>query len=69
MGPLLALECPCFRKNVIFTCKIVFVVVVVVFLSFDNFLLKYVIVLISGKLGLKLRSFVKTGYFDLLFIF
>ena len=39
MGPLLVLVCPCFRENVIVTCKIVSFLC-----SWDNFLLKNVIV-------------------------
>ena len=64
MGPLLALVCPCFRKNVIFTFKIAS------FLwSLDNFLLKNVVVFIFGNQILwKWRSFEKGVIFDLLFI-
>ena len=54
MGPLLVLVCPCFRKNVIVTCKIV------TFLrSLDIFLLKNVIVFIFGNQISKCRSFEK----------
>ena len=44
MGPLLVLICPCFRENVIVTCKIVSFLC-----SFDNFLLKNVIVFFFGN--------------------
>ena len=64
MGPLLVLVCPCFRKNVIVTCKIV------TFLwSLDIFLLKNVIVFIFGNQISKWRSFEKRAIFDLLFTF
>ena len=51
MGPRIALVCPCFRKNVIVTCKIVYFLC-----NLDNFLLKNVIVLIFGKELLKWHS-------------
>ena len=40
MGPLLVLVCPCFKKNVIVTCKTVSFFLC----SLDDFLLKKVIV-------------------------
>ena len=43
MGTLLALVCPCFRKNVIGTCNIVSLLC-----SLNNFLLKTVFVFIFG---------------------
>ena len=64
MGPLLALNCPCFRKNVIVTCRIV-----ALSCSLDNFLLKNVIVYIFGIHILKWRPFEKRAIFDPFFIF
>ena len=61
MGPLLALVCPCFRKNVIVTCKIAYFLC-----NLDNFLLKNVIVFIFGKQLLKWRSSEKKMLFFLL---
>ena len=63
MGPLLALVCPCFRKNVIVTCKIVSF-----FLSsLDNFLQKNVIVFIFGIHILKWHPFGKKVLFSTYF--
>ena len=59
MGPLLVLVCPCFRENVIVTCKIVSFLC-----SLDNFLLKNVIVFFFGNQISELRSFEKkNSYF------
>ena len=58
MGPLLVLVCPCFRENIIVTCKIVSVLC-----SLDNFLSKNVIVIFVGNQISKWRSFEKKGYF------
>ena len=44
MGPLLALLCPSFRKNVFVTCKMVSFLC-----SLENYILKNVIVFIFGK--------------------
>ena len=63
MGPLFSLVCPCFRKNVIVTCKIVSFLC-----SLDNFPQKNVIVFIFGNQISKWHSFEKGGIFDLLFI-
>ena len=54
MGPLLVLVCPCFRENVIVTCKIVSFLC-----SLDNFLLKNVIVFVFGNQISRWRSFEK----------
>ena len=64
MGPLLVLVCPCFRENVMVTCKIVSFLC-----SFDNFLLKNVVVFFFGNQISKWRSFEKRAIFDLLFTF
>ena len=56
MGPLLVLVCPCFRENVIVTCKIVSFLC-----SLDNFFLKNVIVFFFGNQISKRRSFKKKG--------
>ena len=64
MGPLLVLVCPCFRENVIVTCKIASFLC-----SLDNFLLKNVTVFFFINQISKWRPFEKKGYFDLLFIF
>ena len=64
MGPWLVLVSPCFRENVVATCKIGF------FLgSLDNLLQKNVIVLFFGNQILKCRSFEKRAIFNLLFTF
>ena len=64
MAPLLVLNCPCFRKNVIITYKIV------PFLcSLDNFLLKNVIIFVFEDQISKWRLFEKRAIFDLLFSF
>ena len=64
MGLLLDLVCPCFRKNIIVTFKIVS------FLgSLDNLLLKNVIVFIFENQLSKCRSYEKEAIFDLLFTF
>ena len=54
MGPLLVLVSPCFRENVIVTCKIVSFLC-----SLDNFLPKNVIVFFFGNRISKWRSFEK----------
>ena len=64
MGPLLALVSPCFRENVIVTCKIVSFLC-----SLDNFLPKNVIVFFFGNQISKWRSFEKKGYFWPIFQF
>ena len=61
MGPLLVLVCPCFRENVIVTCKIVSFLC-----SLDTFRVKNVIVFFFGNQISKWRLFEKKGYFDLL---
>ena len=60
MGPLLVLVCPCFRENVIVTCKIVSFLC-----SLDNFLLKNVIIFFFGNQISKWHSFEKRVIFDL----
>ena len=61
MGPLLVLVSPCFRKNVIVTCKIGS------FLrSLDNLHQKNVVVFFFGKQISKWRSFKKGLFFYLL---
>ena len=64
MGPLLVPVCPCFRENVIVTCKIVSFLC-----SLDTFLLKNSIVFFFGNQISKWCSFVKRVIFDLLFTF
>ena len=64
MGPWLVLVSPCFRENVIATCKIVSFLC-----SLDNLLQKNVIVLCFGNQVSKWRSFEKRAIFDLLFTF
>ena len=54
MGPLLVLVSPCFRENVVVTCKIVSFLC-----SLDNFLQKNVIVFFFGNRILKWCSFEK----------
>ena len=64
MGPWLVLVSPCFRENVVATCKMG------TFLcSLDNLLPKNVIVLFFGNQISKWRSFEKGAIFDLLFTF
>ena len=64
MDPWLVLVSPCFRKNVVATCKIGSFLC-----SLDNLLQKNVIVLFFGNQITKLRSFEKWAIFDLLFTF
>ena len=64
MGPCLVLVSPCFRENVVATCKIGSFLC-----SLDNLLQKNVIVLIFGNPISKWRSFEKRAIFDLLFTF
>ena len=64
MGPWLVLVSPCFRENVVATCKIGSFLC-----SLDNFLQKNVIVLFFGNQISKWRSFEKKAIFDLLFTF
>ena len=62
MGPWLVLVSPCFRENLVATCKIGSFLY-----SLDNLLQKNVIVLFFGNL--KWRSFEKRAIFNLLFTF
>ena len=64
MGPWLVLVSPCFRQNVVATCKIGSFLC-----SLDNLLQKNVIVLSFGNQTSKWRSFEKRAIFDLLFTF
>ena len=64
MGPWLVLVFPCFRENVVATCKIASFLC-----SLDNLLQKNVIVLFIGNQISKWRSFEKRAIFDLLFTF
>ena len=64
MGPWLVLVSPCFRENVVATCKIGCFLC-----SLDNLLQKNVIVLFFGNQISKWRSFEKRAIFDLLFTF
>ena len=64
MGPWLVLVAPCFRENVVATCKIGSFLC-----SIDNLLQKNVIVLFFGNQISKWRSFEKRAIFDLLFTF
>ena len=64
MGPWLVLVSPCFRENVVATCKIGSCLC-----SLDNLLQKNVIVLFFGNQISKRRSFDKRAIFDLLFTF
>ena len=64
MGPWLVLVSPCFRENVVSTCKIGSFLC-----SLDNLLQKNVIVLFFGNQNSKWRSFEKRAIFDLLFTF
>ena len=59
MGPWLVLASPCFRENVVVTCKIGSFLC-----SFDNLLHKNVIVLFFGNQISKWRSFEKRAIFD-----
>ena len=58
MGPWLVLVSPCFRENVVATCKIWSFLC-----SLDNLLQKYVVVFFFENQILKWRSFEKKGYF------
>ena len=64
MGPWLVLVSPCFRENVVATCKIGSFLC-----SLDSLLQKNVIVLFFGNQISKWRSFEKRAIFDLLFTF
>ena len=64
MGPWLVLVSPCFRENVVATCKIGSFLC-----SLDNLLQRNAIVLFFGNQISKWRSFEKRAIFDLLFIF
>ena len=64
MGPWLGLVSPCFRENVVATCKIGSFLY-----SLNNLLQKNVIVLFLDNQISKWRSFEKRAIFDLLFTF
>ena len=64
MGTLFVLVSPCFRGNVVVTCKIGSFLC-----SSDNLLQKNVIIFFSGNQISKWRSFEKRAIFDLLFTF
>ena len=64
MGQWLVLVSPCFRENVVATCKIGSFLC-----SLDNLLQKNVIVLFFGNQISKWRSFEKRTFLDLLFTF
>ena len=64
MGPWLVLVSPCFRENIVATCKIGSFLC-----SLDNLPQKNVIVLFFGNQISKWRSFEKRAIFDLLFTF
>ena len=64
MGPWLDLVSPCFRENIVDTCKIGSFLY-----SLDNLLQKNVIVLFFGNQISKWRLFEKRAIFDLLFTF
>ena len=64
MGPWLVLVSPCFRENVVATCKIGSFLC-----SLDYLLQKNVIVKFFGNQISKWRSFEKRAIFDLLFTF
>ena len=64
MGTLFVLVSPCFRENVVVTCKIGSFLC-----SVDNLLQKNVIVFFFGNQISKWRSFEKRAIFDLLFTF
>ena len=63
-GPLLALVSPCFRENVVVTCKIWSFLC-----SLNNLLQENVIVFFLENQISKWRSFEKRAIFDLLFTF
>ena len=60
MGQLLVLVSPCFRENVVVTCKIGSFLC-----SLDNLLQKYVIAFLFENQISKWRSFDKRAIFDL----
>ena len=64
MGPWLVLVSPCFRENIVATCKIGSFLY-----SLDNLLQGNVIVFFFGNQISKWRSFEKRAIFDLLFTF
>ena len=64
MGPWLVLVSPCFRENIVATCKIGSFLC-----SLDNLLQKNVILLFFGNQISKWCSFEKRANFDLLFTF
>ena len=64
MGILFVVVSPCFRENVVVTCKIGSFLC-----SFDNLLQKHIIVFFLGNQISKWRSFEKRAIFDLLFTF
>ena len=64
MRPRLDLVSPCFKENVVATCKIESFLC-----SLDNLLQKNVIVFLFGNQISKWRSFEKRAIFDLLFTF
>ena len=64
MSTLFVLVSPCFRENVVVTCKIGYFLC-----SFDNLLEKNVIVFFFGNHISKWRSFEKGAIFDLRFTF
>ena len=64
MGPWLVLVSPCFRVNVVATCKIRSFLC-----GLDNLLQKNVIVFCFRNQISKWRSFEKRAFFDLLFIY
>ena len=64
MGTLFVLVCPCFRENVVVTCKIGSFLC-----SLDNLLQKNVTVFFFGNQISKWHSFEKRAIFDLLFTF
>ena len=64
MGPWLVLVSPCFRENVVATCKIGSFLC-----RLDNLLQKNVIIFFFGYQISKWRSFEKRAIFDLFFTF
>ena len=64
MGPLFVLVSPCFRENVVVTCKIVSFLC-----SLDNLLQKNIIVFLFENQISKWRSFLKRAILDLFFTF
>ena len=64
MGTLFVLVSPCFRENVVVTCKIGSFLC-----SLDNIRQKNIIVFFFGNKITKWRSFEKRAIFDLLFTF